>query len=56
MVYLRSERIQTEAFHKLKLKKYGLFKIIEKISDNVYIVNLSSDMAMFKTLHVAALY
>ena len=40
MKYLRRERISARAY-KLKQKKYGQFKIVKKISDNAYAVDLS---------------
>ena len=40
----------------MKLKKYGPFKIVKKISDNAYVVNLSSNIAMSKTFNAADLY
>ena len=48
-MYLKRERISARACNKLKSKKYGPFKIVKKISDNTYVVDLSSDMAMSKT-------
>jgi len=51
MVYLRKERILVEA-HKLKPKKYGSFKAVKTIRDNICVVDFPSDMAMFKTFNM----
>ena len=44
MVYLRKERIHDESYNKLKLRKYGPFRIVRKINNNAYVVDLPSNM------------
>jgi len=56
MVYLWRERISAGAYNKLKPRKYGLFKIVKKISDDAYVVGIPNDMTMPKTFNVVDLY
>ena len=56
MVHLRKERILAGSCNKLKPKKYGPFKILKRISDYSYLVDLLSDMTMSKTFNVVALH
>jgi len=51
IVYLGRERILAGRYNKLKPKKYRAVKIVKKISDNTYIVDLPSDMVMSKTFN-----
>ena len=55
MEYLRRDRIHVGSYNKMKRKKYEPFKTVKKISDNAYIVDLPSNMAMSRTFNVADL-
>ena len=50
MVYLKKERILVGSYNKLKSRKYGSFRIVRKINNNTYVVDLPRDMTMNITL------
>ena len=56
MMYLQTEIIPASAYNKFKLKAYGPLKIVKKISDNAYIMDLPNNMTMSKKFNVADLY
>lgn len=41
MVYLRKEKLTVEQYSKVSSKKYGPLKVVQKINDNTYGLNLS---------------
>ena len=56
MVYLREEKFPTGSYSELSKRKIGPYKIIKKIRENAYVVDLLKHMGIDSTFNISYLY
>ncbi|PON91369.1 hypothetical protein TorRG33x02_129320 [Trema orientale] len=56
MIHLRKQRFSMGIYNKLQAKKLGLFRIIKKINDNAYTLELPPNLQISPTFNVSDIY
>ena len=56
MVYLHKEGFPTSSYLKLSKRKMGPYKIIKKIGENTYVVDLPKHIGLDSTFNILDLY